>query len=47
MAALQPYRPRQLVREFGASLRRELDLAAECRNAERIAAQPGAAARRV
>jgi ubiquinone biosynthesis protein len=34
---LQPYRPRLLVREFGRSLRRELDLAAECRNAERIA----------
>jgi ubiquinone biosynthesis protein len=36
--ALQPYRPRQLVREFGRSLRRELNLAAECHNAERIAA---------
>ncbi len=36
--ALQPYRPRQLVREFGRSLRLELDLAHECRNAERIAA---------
>jgi ubiquinone biosynthesis protein len=35
--ALKPYRPRQLVREFARSLRRELDLAAECRNAERIA----------
>jgi ubiquinone biosynthesis protein len=35
--ALKPYRPRLLVREFGASLRRELDLAAECRNAERVA----------
>ncbi len=35
--ALKPYRPRQLVREFAHSLRRELDLAAECRNAERIA----------
>lgn len=34
---LQPYRPRLLVRQFGASLRRELDLANECRNAERIA----------
>jgi ubiquinone biosynthesis protein len=34
---LQPYRPRQLVREFGRSLQRELNLAAECRNAERIA----------
>ena len=36
--ALAPYRPQGLVREFGRSLRRELDLAAECRNAERIAA---------
>jgi ubiquinone biosynthesis protein len=36
--ALKPYRPRQLVREFARSLRCELDLAAECRNAERIAA---------
>jgi ubiquinone biosynthesis protein len=36
--ALKPYRPRQLVREFGRSLRRELDLAAEGHNAERIAA---------
>lgn len=36
--ALRPYRPRQLVREFARALRRELDLAAECRNAERIAA---------
>ena len=35
--ALQPYQPRQLVRQFGQSLRRELDLAAECRNAERVA----------
>ena len=36
--ALKPYRPRQLVREFARSLRRELDFAAECRHAERIAA---------
>lgn len=36
--ALKPYRPRQLLREFAKSLRRELDLAAECRHAERIAA---------
>ena len=36
--ALAPYRPQGLVREFGRSLRHELDLAAECRNAERIAA---------
>lgn len=37
LPALKPYRPRELVREFAKSLRRELDLAAECRNAERIA----------
>jgi ubiquinone biosynthesis protein len=36
--ALAPYRPTQLVREFGRSLQRELDLASECRNAERIGA---------
>ncbi|WOB10597.1 ABC1 kinase family protein [Piscinibacter gummiphilus] len=35
---LQPYRPVALVQEFGRSLRRELDLANECRQAERIAA---------
>jgi len=35
---LQPYRPVELVRQFGHSLRRELDLAHECRQAERIAA---------
>jgi ubiquinone biosynthesis protein len=32
------YQPRALVRQLQASLARELDLAAECRNAERIAA---------
>lgn len=36
--ALKPYRPQQLVREFARSLKRELDLANECRNAERIGA---------
>ncbi len=36
--ALKPYRPRLLVRQFAQSLRRELDLAGECRAAERIAA---------
>ncbi len=36
--ALMPYRPRALVREFARSLRRELDLAVECRHAERAAA---------
>ncbi len=35
---LKPYQPRLLVRAFSKSLHRELDLAAECRNAERIAA---------
>ena len=38
MAAFKPYHPQQLVREFAKSLRRELDLVAECRHAERIAA---------
>ncbi len=38
---LEPYRPVEFVREFGASLRRELDLANECRVAERIAANFG------
>ena len=36
--ALQPYRPQQLVRELSRSLQREMDLAAECHNAERISA---------
>ncbi len=36
--ALKPYRPRALVREFAKSRRRELDLAAERRHAERSAA---------
>ena len=35
---LKPYHPKLLVREFAKSLNRELDLAAECRNAERISA---------
>ena len=35
--ALQPYRPRLLVRQFGLSLRRELDFTVEGRNAERVA----------
>ncbi len=34
---LKRYRPREVVRQFTLSLRRELDFAAECRNAERIA----------
>jgi len=33
------YRPRALIQQFTRSLRRELDFAAECRNAERIAEQ--------
>jgi ubiquinone biosynthesis protein len=37
LPAIKPYRPQQVVREFTKSLRRELDLAAECHNAERIA----------
>ena len=35
--ALRPLQPQQLVRELDRSLQRELDLAQECRNAERIA----------
>jgi len=38
LPVLKPYRLKQLVRELAKSLRRELDLAAECRHAERIAA---------
>ncbi|WP_454832939.1 ABC1 kinase family protein [Pseudoxanthomonas wuyuanensis] len=34
---LRRYRPREVVHQFTLSLRRELDFAAECRNAERIA----------
>lgn len=37
LPALKPYRPQQLVRELARSLQRELDLASECRSAERIA----------
>ena len=37
LAWLKPYHAPLLVREFAKSLRRELDLAVECRNAERIA----------
>lgn len=37
LPSLKPYRPQELVREFARSLRRELDLAGECRQAERIA----------
>lgn len=35
---LKPYRPRELVQQLGQTLRRELDLAFECRQAQRIAA---------
>jgi ubiquinone biosynthesis protein len=35
---LRRYRPVDVVRQFRASLRREMDFAAECRSAERIAA---------
>lgn len=35
---LRRYRPREVVREFTLSLRREMDFAAECRIAERVAA---------
>ncbi|WP_310564071.1 AarF/UbiB family protein [Hydrogenophaga sp.] len=38
LPALKPYRPQQLVHELARSLQRELDLASECRSAERIAA---------
>ena len=38
MPQFKPYRPRQLVQALARSLQRELDLATECRNAERIAA---------
>ncbi len=33
---LQRFRPQQIIRYFTQSMRRELDLAAECRNAERM-----------
>jgi ubiquinone biosynthesis protein len=35
---LARFRPREVVRQFAGTLRRELDLATECRNAERVAA---------
>ena len=35
---IRRFHPKELLRQFNQSLRRELDLAAECRNAERIAA---------
>ena len=35
---LKRFRPQEVVRQFTLSLRRELDLVAECRNAERVAA---------
>ena len=42
LPALKPYRPQQLVRELARSLKRELDLATECRSAERIGANMAA-----
>ena len=48
---LRRYRPVEVVRQFRDSLRRELDFAAECRSAERIAAnladEPGVVVPRV
>ncbi len=35
---IRRFHPREVLRQFNQSLRRELDLAAECRNAERVAA---------
>ena len=37
MPELHRYRPQEVVREFTTSMRRELDFAAECRSAERVA----------
>lgn len=34
---LAPFKPVELVRQFSESLRQELDLAVECRNAQRVA----------
>ncbi|MGZ5601417.1 MAG: ABC1 kinase family protein [Methylobacter sp.] len=34
---IRRFRPKDVLRQFNQSLRRELDLAAECRNAERVA----------
>jgi len=38
IAELRRYRPQEIVHQFRLSMRRELDLAIECRNAERVAA---------
>lgn len=38
IAELRRYRPQEIVHQFTLSMRRELDLAVECRNAERVAA---------
>ncbi len=38
VAELRRYRPQEIVHQFTLSMRRELDLAVECRNAERVAA---------
>ncbi|MGZ5619899.1 MAG: ABC1 kinase family protein [Methylobacter sp.] len=37
-AELRRFHPKEVLRQFNQSLNRELDLAAECRNAERVAA---------
>ncbi len=37
VVSFRRFKPKEVVRQFTLSLRRELDLAAECRNAERIA----------
>ena len=36
IADLRRYKPKELIRQFTLSMRNEMDLAAECRNAERI-----------
>lgn len=35
---LRRFQPKEVIHQFTLSMRRELDLASECRNAERIAA---------
>lgn len=37
VSEIRHYRPRNIIHQFAQSLRRELDLATECRNAERMA----------
>jgi len=38
---IRRFHPKEIIRQFDQSLRRELDLAAECRNAERVATNLG------